>query len=126
MGMATLESFGAITPHNLKERSDEELLEIMILNAGGAFDTWARNELERRRMNKLTYSVDKLHETTKEVSTEINSLAQSSGILEGMTNRLIWLTGVLIALTVLQLIFLIWDRVDKWEAEQAIKHFWIL
>ena len=103
---------GDITPENLTAYNDGNLLRLMAANPGGVADTWARQELDRRRMASLT--------------AEVSHLTHSSKQLESLTNWLIGLTIALLIVAFAQTLFMTWDRLDKWEAQQAIKHFWIL
>jgi len=87
------------TPEAMKTFSEAKLLFVMKENAGGAFDTWARAELARRRDERLSELISSLTDATNKVHQEVAILNSSSGKLEGLTRRLNGLTWVLIILT---------------------------
>ena len=70
------------TPENIKTYSEDKLLLAQKLNQGGIYDTWAREELARRRMLAL-------HDATKMVSDAVAVLTNSSTQLQGLTTNLV-------------------------------------
>jgi len=128
--MMNINDFTPITPESLLRRTDAELLFITGAGKanGVQWSEWASDELKRRQMRllheimlsltKSTNSVnenvillakisldvgtvtDSLLSATKDVHSEIQTLASSSGRLEGLTVKLKNLTWALIWLTV--------------------------
>jgi hypothetical protein len=88
------------TPEDMKTFSEAKLYHVMRLNAAGAFDAWARAELARRQ--------------NESISREVAILSSSSQRLETATNRLIFLTWVLIGVTVFAVV--VPFVVEAWKA----------
>jgi hypothetical protein len=86
-------------PEAMKSFSEAKLLFVMQGNAGGAFDTWARAELARRRDERISELITSLTDATNKVHQEVAILNSSSDGLERLTRRLNGLTWVLIVLT---------------------------
>lgn len=84
----------------IPEKDFETALDkISVNNGGGNADRWALAERARRQSIEMGRAIAVLTQATEKVHGSVTTLADSSGRLEGMTDRLITLTDRLIILT---------------------------
>ena len=81
-----------VTPENMRGYPEDKLFFIMTQNRGGVYDTWASNELMRRRIVELQLVTSDLHKATNNVVAGVSALAESSRKLEGLTANLVTAT----------------------------------
>ena len=97
-----IESLFPINPATLRNRNEEELLQILASSSqDSAWPIWVNAELTRRQTERLSESLSHVENAVFQVERAVKSLTTSSEHLEGLTKRLKTLTWALIFITIL-------------------------
>jgi len=98
----------------LKQRTHDELVEIMDKDSSGHFAAMAGEELHQRFLGRIGDETIKLTTATENVRNAVVALAKSSDRLEVLTAKLKNLTWALIFLTVVAIVVPI--GIEGWKA----------